>query len=48
MKKLLLMSLLVPLLTACGGDTTSTEKKTCDVRADHLGLQCVDRRDVVQ
>ncbi|WP_214711459.1 MULTISPECIES: DUF4430 domain-containing protein [unclassified Exiguobacterium] len=31
MKKLLLMSLLVPLLTACGGDTTSTEKKTCDV-----------------
>ncbi|WP_214827276.1 DUF4430 domain-containing protein [Exiguobacterium sp. s26] len=31
MKKLLLMSLLVPLLTACGGDTTSTEETACDV-----------------
>lgn len=31
MKKLLLMSLLVPLLTACGGDTTSTEEEACDV-----------------
>lgn len=31
MKKLLLMSLLVPLLTACGGDTTSTEEAACDV-----------------
>jgi len=31
MKKLLLMSLLVPLLTACGGDTTSTEEASCGV-----------------
>lgn len=30
MKKLLLMSLLVPLLTACG-DTTSTEESACGV-----------------
>lgn len=31
MKKLLLLSLLVPLLTACGGDVTSNEKTSCDV-----------------
>ncbi len=32
MKKLLMMSLLVPLLTACGGEEPTTENAACDVK----------------
>ncbi|MFK3987487.1 MULTISPECIES: DUF4430 domain-containing protein [Exiguobacterium] len=32
MKKLLLMSLLVPLLTACGGEETTNGDAACDVK----------------